>query len=220
MISSRPLNSSELESIDNIIFDFGGVLFDIDYDAPVKAFAKLGGKSFDAIYAQSAQTDLFDKLETGNISREAFYDQVRNALEVTHSNEILEEAWHTILTGIPRGRIAMIHALKENYKTFVFSNTNAIHVERFEQMVDAEMGLTYFKSAFKAVHYSNVLGYKKPYPESFIKYCELENLEAKRTLFIDDSIQHVEGAEKAGLMAFHLDVTQMDVREIFGYAVV
>ncbi|MFK7757052.1 MAG: HAD family hydrolase [Flavobacteriales bacterium] len=217
MISSRPLTASELNSVNNIIFDFGGVLFDIDYDAPVKAFSLLGGKGFDAIYAQSAQTDLFDKLETGNISSEDFYNQVRKSLEVTHSNEILEEAWHTILTGIPKARIDMIHKLKDQFNTYVFSNTNAIHVERFEQMVDAEMGLDHFKSAFKAVHYSNVLGFKKPYPESFTKYCQLEGLDPSKTLFIDDSIQHVEGAEKAGLMAFHLDVSKMDVREIFGF---
>jgi len=59
LIHSRPLTQEEFQHIDNIIFDFGGVLFDIDYDAPVRAFAALGGKEFDAIYAQSAQSDLF-----------------------------------------------------------------------------------------------------------------------------------------------------------------
>ena len=77
------------------------------------------------------------------------------------------------------------------------------------------MGIEYFKAAFEKVHYSNVLGFKKPYPESFAKYCQLEGLEPAKTLFIDDSMQHVEGAEKAGLLAYHIDVTKMDVRDVF-----
>ncbi|MEZ7967443.1 MAG: HAD family phosphatase [Flavobacteriales bacterium] len=215
IFKSVPLTKEDLSGIDNIIFDFGGVLFDIDYDAPVRAFSALGGKGFEAIYAQSGQTQLFDKLETGNISREAFYDEVRAALGVYHSNELLEEAWHTILLDIPKERIDMIYKLKNQFKTYVFSNTNAIHVEEFEKIVDQAMGIEYFKAAFEKVHYSNVLGFKKPYPESFTKYCELEGLEPAKTMFIDDSLQHVEGAEKAGLLAYHIDVTKMDVREVF-----
>ncbi len=215
IFKSVPLTKEDLSGIDTIIFDFGGVLFDIDYDAPVRAFSALGGKGFDAIYAQSGQTKLFDKLETGNISREAFYDEVRAALEVNHSNEVLEEAWHTILLDMPKERIDMIYQLKNKFRTFIFSNTNAIHVAEFEKIVDRSMGLDYFKAAFEKVHYSNVLGFKKPYPESFTKYCKLEGLEPAKTLFIDDSLQHVEGAEKAGLLAYHIDVTKMDVRDVF-----
>ncbi len=215
MILSQPLTQEQLSQVDNIIFDFGGVLFDIDYDAPVKAFKALGGNGFDAIYNQTAQSDLFDRLETGNISNEDFYDEIRKALNVEHTNDVLQHAWNSILTQIPKGRIDLIHQLKHDYRTFLFSNTNAIHVTAFEKVVDDTMGLDYFKSAFEKVHYSNVLGIKKPYPESFLKYCEMEDLEPSKTLFIDDSIQHVEGAEKAGLIAFHLDITQMDVREVF-----
>jgi len=215
IFKSVPLTKGDLSRIDNIIFDFGGVLFDIDYDAPVRAFSALGGKGFDAIYKQSGQTQLFDKLETGNISREAFYDEVRTALGVNHSNKVLEEAWHTILLDIPKGRIDMIYKLRSQFRTFIFSNTNAIHVEEFEKIVDHSMGLEYFKAAFEKVHYSNVLGFKKPYPESFTKYCALEGLEPAKTMFIDDSLQHVEGAEKAGLLAYHIDVTKMDVKEVF-----
>ena len=31
-----------LDDLDAVILDFGGVLYDIDYDAPPKAFAALG----------------------------------------------------------------------------------------------------------------------------------------------------------------------------------
>jgi putative hydrolase of the HAD superfamily len=45
---------------------------------------------------------------------------------------------------------------------------------------------------------------RKPYPETFLKVCDINFINPKKTLFIDDSIQHIEGAEKAGLQTIHL----------------
>lgn len=55
-----------------VILDFGGVLYDIDYDAPVRAFAALGVADFAGIYHQDNQSDLFDDLETGGLRRRPF----------------------------------------------------------------------------------------------------------------------------------------------------
>lgn len=204
-----------LQEIDAIIFDFGGVLFDIDYDAPVRAFAELGLDNFKSLYTQAAQNPLFDLLETGKISDADFYEALRKHFHSDLSDERLEDAWNSILTGIPKERIAMIHQLKVNKRTFLLSNTNAIHVREFEQMMDRQFGLDYFRSAFEKVHYSNEIGIKKPDPETFLALCKWHGLEPERTLFIDDSVQHVKGALKAGLMAYHLEVSKEDVRDVF-----
>jgi putative hydrolase of the HAD superfamily len=57
---------------------------------------------------------------------------------------------------------------------------------------------------FEKIYYSNVIGLKKPYPETFLQVCEWNKLIPSETLFIDDSLQHVEGARRAGLRAYHL----------------
>jgi putative hydrolase of the HAD superfamily len=46
-----------------VIFDFGGVLFEIDYNAPAKAFEALGMDSFAEAYSQAQQNEIFDLLE-------------------------------------------------------------------------------------------------------------------------------------------------------------
>lgn len=201
--------------IDNIIFDFGGVLFDIDYDAPVRAFAALGLNDFNSLYTKAAQNPLFDLLETGKISNEGFYDEIRTHFKTQLDSSTLEAAWNSILTGIPKGRIDLIHQLKTKKRTFLLSNTNAIHVAEFERMIDREMGLAYYRSAFEKVHYSNEIGIKKPDPKTFLALCEWHDLKPERTLFIDDSPQHVKGALAAGLIAYHLDVNNEDVRDLF-----
>ena len=59
-------------------------------------------------------------------------------------------------------------------------------------------------------HYSYDLGVKKPDPATFLHVCGLHGLNPAKTLFLDDSIQHVRGAEEAGLVAHHLDLSQGD----------
>lgn len=187
-----------------VIFDFGGVLFEIDYNAPVRAFEALGMDSFKAAYSQAQQDEIFDLLETGKIPGEAFYDWISKYLPNASRAE-LEDAWNCILLHLIPERVDYIFSLKEKgLRTFLFSNTNQLHVEVFERMVDVTYGLEKFKSAFEFVHYSNELGMRKPHPESFLEICKLHNLNPSTTIFIDDSIQHVEGSIRAGLKGLHL----------------
>lgn len=202
------------DAVDAIVLDFGGVLYDIDYDAPARAFTALGMQNFKEIYSQASQSDLFDRLEVGTISNDDFLAELHTHTPTGTTPEQVLHAWNVILLGIPKHRIAFVHSLRKRYRTFLLSNTNAIHVDEFERDIDATMGLGYFKAAFEAIHYSNVLGRKKPYPETYLHVCSLHGLTPGRTLFIDDSIQHVKGALDAGLHAYHLEVPTEEIGEV------
>lgn len=194
------------DEVEAIILDFGGVLYNIDYDAPARAFEALGMQNFKEIYSQAAQTDLFDRLEVGSISNDDFLKALQQYTPDGTTIEEVLHAWNVILLDIPKYRIDFVHRLKSRYRMFLLSNTNAIHVEAFERDIDETMGLDYFRSAFEQIHYSNVLGKKKPYPETYLHVCALHGLDPAKTLFIDDSVQHVRGALKAGLFSYHLEV--------------
>lgn len=201
-------------AVDAIILDFGGVLFNIDYDAPARAFQALGMTDFRSIYSQASQTDLFDRLEVGKISNDDFLEALKQYLPTGVSAAQILDAWNVILLDIPKHRIDFVHRLAQRYRVFLLSNTNAIHVAEFEQTIDRTMGLTYFRDAFERIHYSNVLGRKKPYPETYLHVCSLHGLTPDRTLFIDDSLQHVLGALDAGLHAYHLEVPKEELGEV------
>jgi putative hydrolase of the HAD superfamily len=57
---------------------------------------------------------------------------------------------------------------------------------------------------FIRAYYSHEYGKRKPHPESFQAILDENNLLANETLFIDDSIQHIEGAQQIGLQTIHL----------------
>jgi len=63
-----------------IIFDLGGVLFDIDYQLTQKAFEAIGLKSSTPLYSQAKQISLFDELETGRISPSEFRNEIRKLI--------------------------------------------------------------------------------------------------------------------------------------------
>jgi glucose-1-phosphatase len=192
------------EKIKNVIFDFGGVLFEIDYHLPVKAFYDLGYKNFGEIYTQAAQNPIFDRLETGKVDNEEFMQYLHSFVPNATRKQV-DDAWNSILLYIMPEQVQFVNDVKDaGYSTFLLSNTNAIHVAVFEQMISDKMDFNDFQRAFEKIYYSNVIGIKKPYPETFLSVCEWNNMKPEETLFIDDSIQHVEGAAKAGLQVYHL----------------
>ncbi len=201
----------ELAALDGVILDFGGVLYDIDYDAPVKAFAALGDTEFASLYHQAAQTPWFDDLETGNLDRDTFYGHLQVRCRPGTTLEEVHAAWCSILIGMPPRCAEQVRHLGQRTRLFLLSNTNAIHARVFEEdlratLPDAEA----FWGAFEQAHYSQDLGMKKPHPETFLHVCELHGLAPERTLFLDDSFQHVQGANTAGLHAHHLDLAKED----------
>tara|TARA_B110000285_G_scaffold234905_1_gene313614 strand:+ start:1687 stop:2355 length:669 start_codon:yes stop_codon:yes gene_type:complete len=193
-MTSRPLPEA-------LILDFGGVLYDIDYDAPVQAFRALGLEDFAGLYHQAAQSPAFDELECGQIAPDAFYAFLEgHCRRGTQRSEVVD-AWNSILTGMPSCRIPLVQALSQQTRLFIFSNTNTIHAAVFEAWMEKHLGLSAFRGAFEGIHYSHELGQRKPDPEAFLSICARHRLDPADTLFIDDSEQHVNGAKQAGLQA-------------------
>jgi putative hydrolase of the HAD superfamily len=89
--------------------------------------------------------------------------------------------------------------LSSQTRLFIFSNTNVIHAHVFESWIEKNLGLSAFRGAFEAIHYSHELGQRKPKPDAFLALCRQHRLNPSNTLFVDDSEQHVSGAKRAGL---------------------
>jgi len=202
---------STTQLCDTLILDLGGVLIDVDYSGSARAFKDLGHPDFEGLYTKARQSDLFDRFETGELSPAGFRDAVRELLGPGLSDADIDASWNAMLGSIPPERIAVVQQLKERYPVLLLSNTNAIHVPAFEAIVARENGITDFKRLFHGAYYSCELGMRKPNADIFHHVIALHKADPARTLFIDDSPQHVEGARKAGLQAEHLDLDKEDV---------
>jgi len=204
-LSPRVPNST---TIKNIIFDFGGVICNIDVKLTEKRFREMGLKAFDPNYSVADSAGLFELIENGKITADEFRQQLKKYFSHPVTNEQLDEAWNALLLDIPEPRIRLLEKLQKNYRIFLLSNSNEIHYRKYLDDFRRKYGYHDFNALFEKAYFSFQIGLKKPGLEVFEFVLRNNQLTASETLFIDDSIQHVEGARKAGINAYHLKITE------------
>jgi len=191
-------------TVKNIIFDMGGVILNLDFSLTSKAFRRLGAFHLDAVFTRNRQDHLFDLYETGKISCEAFRAGLCERLGIRATDEVFDAAWNAMLLDIPKNRLEFIKTLRKDFRVFLFSNTNAIHMREVFNFCRNHLGIDGFSEYFDREYYSFVLGQRKPDPASFVRIVSDNHFKAHETLFVDDSLQNVLGAREAGLHALHL----------------
>lgn len=193
------------DSIKNIIFDFGGVVFHIDERRTIAAFSQLLRCSNDEILNYIFHDDIFYKLECGQISFDDFRKHMCQKSNVQISEEQFLTAWNAILVGYPEEHIPLLLALKKKYRTFLLSNTNAVHTQYFSQIAQKQhLEIQSNYELFEKVYYSNELGMRKPDPNIYKYVLNDANLKAEETLFVDDLLVNVDGAKSVGINAIQV----------------
>ncbi len=189
-------------TLDAVIFDFGGVILNLDYPATDKALRALLGESGEVRYTKSHQGKVFDDFEIGAIDQSQFYRSIREAAQEPVSDEQIQKAWNAMLLDSPVERFAFVREVAKRYRTFLFSNTNSIHKAAFDKTLEQHLGPGGFDKLFEKAYYSHTFGMRKPHPETYLKMLKENGLKPERTLLIDDNQANIEGAQKAGLQVY------------------
>lgn len=195
-----------------VLFDLGGVLLNIDYNRTIRAFRDLGFENFNVAYSQSRQDGVFDDFETGRIGREGFIGKIKDMANAELSEDQIVSAWNAMLLDFPQHRLVMLQELNAKYPLFLLSNTNEIHFRAFNENFRSTYKME-FDSLFNKAYYSHRIGMRKPNREIFELVCDEQAIEPDNLLFIDDSIQHVEGARKMGIQGLLL-TEEKDIKDL------
>ena len=195
--------------IKNIIFDFGDIFINLDKDGLHDALQSLGIKEWN-----SELNGLNEAFEKGKISENFFLTGIQKHT----SNKNLEEiksSWCTILGDFPLRRLEFLEQLAtKNYRLFLLSNTDAIHIAHFQKTVGEAFYQRFFKS-FEKVYFSFEMGLRKPQAEIYTQVLTENNLIASETLFVDDKKENTDAAEKLGIHVWNLLVGKEDVVDLF-----
>ena len=202
-----------LKGIKNIIFDLGGVLLNIDPKKTIEAFGQLGMPQLIGDKGLSYDHDIFYLMEQGQITPDEFRNGVRKLLLRDFTDHQIDDAWTAMLLDFPAIRVELVKNLRKDFNIYLFSNTNAIHVAKYQANFRNQHGFE-VSSLFEKAFHSNEIGYRKPTPESFQEIIRLSGIIPEESLFIDDSLQNVEAAIATGLKGFWLEPGQK-VEEIF-----
>ncbi len=187
-------------TIKHIIFDFGGVLLPIDPQKTIQKFREFGAQDIEHLYSEHAQHGLFDKLECGELSAEAFYDELRNS-GVDLTNKKMQEAWNALLLTFPAYKKEDLHQLSKEYSLYLLSNTNKIHYDDyatdFQQQFNEPL-----RGLFKKAYFSFEVGMRKPHKEIYEYVLRDSQLKPEETLFVDDRAENLEKPKELGMHTY------------------
>lgn len=202
------------KAIRQIIFDFGGVILDIDPQQTINALQSMGVEDVDIFNTRSFQEDVIAKFERGIITPEQFRERVRQHIGKDICDQDIDDAWNALLLDIPKERIKVLEQAKNNYDIYLLSNSNEIHYDIYVRDLQLRFGYREFDQLFHKAYFSFDLHLSKPNIEIFEFVLNQHNLIPEETLFIDDTLMHIEAAQKTGLKTYHL-VKPERIRDLF-----
>jgi len=194
--------------IKNIIFDFGDVFIDLDRNRAEEEMQKLGMKTFNEEMIQ-----MNNAYEKGQLSSSEFINYyLSNFKEI--SEEQLLTSFNSILADFPLKRLEFLESLVDDFRIFLLSNTNEIHIDFFKN----RMGETFygrFMECFEKVYYSYEINCRKPDFETFEFVINQNNLKVNETLFIDDTLENIVTANTLGFHTWQIRPGKEEVIDLF-----
>lgn len=194
-----------LDHINNVIFDLGGVILNISPEKTVEEMKKLGISNFDKLYSQLKQNETFDLLEKGMLTEDQFVAEILQHVDKQIEKKHIIEAWNALLLDFPEERIALLDELNRSnrFRTFLLSNTNGIHKKTYNEDLYTHFSKR-LENLFEKAYFSHEMAMRKPDPEIFQYVLRREKLNPAETLFIDDSEVNIASASRLGLETFHI----------------
>lgn len=189
--------------IKNILFDMGGVVFQQD---TAEAFRRFRSYGLDPDYYMGAygQKDFFLDVETGKIDADEFCRRMAMASGRDHiSYEEAQHCWLGFIKGVPVNRLHFLSKLKDHYHLSLLTNTNPFimnFTRRTQFSADGKPISAYFDSLFCSYE----IKCYKPHPDFFKYALNADGMKADESLFLDDSLNNVRGAETLGIHGFHV----------------
>lgn len=182
--------------IKNLIFDLGGVLYQVDYQ---KVTDKLQALSPHIHFSQLKQDPIFDDFEIGKINPQEFRNAIRSLAQMPHlTDSQIDEIWNSMLIGLFPDRRALLQKLSTKYRIVLLSNANQIHYDYIYEECKPIFDM------MQKIYFSFQIGLRKPHPEVFYYVLKEMNFQPSETLFIEDTIIHIQGAQSCGLNTLHV----------------
>ncbi len=187
------------KGVDTVFFDIGGVVV----DAPMEQYRVLGAEVFGCRDEHLGQcsAEFLPLLEMGKITSAEFWEKVGEKLAFMGMGRAVpawrfKGFWEGILLdnlSIHREVLEISSKLRSKAKVGALSNTIQEHA-----LVMQKQGVY---QGFNPVILSCQIGMRKPNADIFLKSAELCKTKPARCLLIDDLVENIEGAQKAGFQA-------------------
>jgi putative hydrolase of the HAD superfamily len=181
-------------SLHAVIFDFGGVLWDMRWDV-ARELDRAHGLPKSSVFETLYRCPAWNDIECGAGDPAAWAEGAHRELERRAGRALprLHEEWRRAQVAID-ANIALVRALRPPYRCSVLSNADLSLRARLK----GELGLEHL---FDDIVVSAEVGMAKPRPEIFHLAADRLGLPAQACVFVDDWDQNVEAARAVGMQA-------------------
>ncbi|WP_064966914.1 HAD-IA family hydrolase [Tenacibaculum ovolyticum] len=195
--------------IKNIIFDFGDIFINLDKEATYKELAKLGVTN-----VSQDMIETYYKYEMGLITTDSFVGFYKTKFPQLSSEDLIN-AWNAILLDFPKHRLKFLKELAAsgNYRLFLLSNTNDLHISWIQNNWGADL-YGEFKNCFEQFYLSHEINFRKPNANIYEFVLSENNLKASETIFVDDLKENTTTAAELGIHVWNLVPGEEDVVDL------
>jgi glucose-1-phosphatase len=204
--------------MENIIFDLGNVIIDIDFSLTFQALAKLSnGYSADEIAEIMTDQKIWEDYEKGVFTDAQFRTILKSNLLLNKiSDAEIDEAFCALLLPIDPNRIALLKKLSKNHRLFILSNTNQIHFKKVEKMIKEATGTDIIEEEIiECAFLSYEMNLAKPDKAIYKQLMDEAMILPKETLFLDDMLPNVKAAEKLGIKTVQINPKEFTILDYF-----
>ncbi len=174
-----------------VVFDLGMVLVPFDYKIMVNKLEQIeDGLGNHFIDSYKSNYHIHRDFERGKIGTEDFISQMLKVLNYKIDSETFCRFYSEIFT-VNQNVVDLLPILKNNYRLFLLSNTNALH---------HQFGWKDFPFIhhFEKLILSHEVGAVKPEEKIFRAVEAASGLQSNEHLFVDDIAEYIEKAKELG----------------------
>lgn len=186
-----------------LFFDFGNIWINLQHQK-----FELGCKQIGLLDFPENWPAINENFEAGLITADAFIAALRQQAHA--SNDQVVAVWNSLIETVPAYRMQFLQHIKKSYRLFLLSNTDAIHIQYFREIMGEDLATVFF-SAFERLYFSFEMGLRKPDTRYFEYVLQDSNLKPESCFLIDDRAANISAAAAVGIRGWHLNPESEDI---------
>lgn len=191
-----------------LLFDLGGVVFDISFDRCFRVWAEASGSHVSHIKANFAFDEAYAAHECARLSGEDYGAHVCKTLGLSMPLADFERGWNDIYIGPIAETVRFLREMQCRTRLFAFTNSNLLHRKVWMQRFKDEL------LPFERVFCSSQLQLRKPDAAAFAKIVDEIGVGREHIVIVDDLSLNVEAARSFGMMAVLFSNAAQAVRDL------
>lgn len=181
-----------------VLLDLGNVVLGVDFRNVFRYWAQAAAVDEDRFHEYWRMDAAYQAHEKGELDFVDYAEHLASLFDVDLSPDQWLAGWNAIWTQPFDEVINLLPQIAARYPLYCFTNTNDAHTVHWRHHYAHAI------SHFQHIFVSSEIGARKPDVSAFHQVCAEIGLPPSGVVFLDDTLDNVNGAHDAGLQAHHV----------------